>query len=156
MIAGLLLALVAGALVALSMVVQRYALAYETYQVPVFCCTLRRPIVWFLGLIIYGIANGLYAASMNFAPLSLVSSLFVLLLVFNIIFAKLIVGEEPTANKILGAALIISGATATVLGQPGTFGGAGGTGSATLSSGEPQSGPTKPSCRGVGQSSGAH
>ena len=107
------------------MVVQRYALAYEVYMVPVFCCKWRRPFVWFLGLIIYGVANGLYAVAMKLAPLSLVASLFTLLLVFNLIFAKLIIGEEPTPPKLLGAVLIIAGATAAVLGQPGTFGGSG-------------------------------
>ena len=63
MITGILLAFFAGAFIALSMVTQRYALAYETYKVPMLCLSLPRPVVWFLGLIIYGIANGLYAVA---------------------------------------------------------------------------------------------
>ena len=123
MFGGIILSLSAGTFIALSMVTQRYALAYESYRVPVFCCRLPRPAVWFLGLIIYGAANGLYAAAVLLAPLSLVASLYTLLLVFNLLFAKLILGEKLTPPKLVGSLLIIAGATASVLGQPGTFSG---------------------------------
>ena len=122
MITGILLAFFAGAFIALSMVTQRYALAYETYKVPMLCLSLPRPVVWFLGLIIYGIANGLYAVATATAPLSLVASLFTLLLVWNLVFAKLLLGEHLTPPKLAGNGLIILGALCAVLGQPGALG----------------------------------
>ena len=121
MFAGIVLSLAAGAFIALSMVTQRYALACESYKVPLFFCRVPRPIVWFLGLVIYGAANGLYAAAVLLAPLSLVASLFTLLLVWNLVFARYLLGEKLTPPRLAGSLLIILGATASVLGQPGTF-----------------------------------
>lgn len=122
-ILGVILSLGAGCLVALSMVTQRYALSYEDYEVPVLkMCKLPRPAVWFLGLIIYGAANGLYCVAQVCGPLSLISSFFTLLLVFNLIFARLILGEQWTPPKLVGAGLVLLGALISVLGQPGTYG----------------------------------
>ena len=120
---GIILSLGAGCLVALSMVTQRYALSHEDYLVPVLkIWRLPRPAVWFLGLIIYGAANGLYCMAQVCGPLSLISSFFTLLLVFNLVFAKLILGEELTKPKLAGAGLVLLGALISVLGQPGTYG----------------------------------
>ena len=81
MFIGIILSFASGAFVALSMVTQRYALTYPDYKVPVLgIFKLPRPAVWLLGLVLYGAANALFAAAQLFGPLSLMSSLFVLLL----------------------------------------------------------------------------
>ena len=124
LIVGILLSFGSGAFIALSMVTQRYALASESYHVSLFrIVKLPRPAMWFLGLVIYGVANGLYATSLNFAPLSLVASLFTLLLVWNLLFAKLILAERLTMPRRFGSLLIVVGAIVAVLGQPGTLSG---------------------------------
>ena len=46
-------------LLALSMVVQRYALSYPEPQVPICGIKVRRSLAWFFGLVLYGTANGL-------------------------------------------------------------------------------------------------
>jgi hypothetical protein len=123
MFIGIILSFASGAFVALSMVTQRYALTYPDYKVPVLgIFKLPRPAVWLLGLVLYGAANALFAAAQLFGPLSLMSSLFVLLLVWNLFFSRLILGEQLTAPKVAGAALVVLGALCTVLGQPATFG----------------------------------
>jgi hypothetical protein len=116
LIVGIVLSIGAGAFIALSMVTQRYALSHESYHIPLCkCATMSRPMLWFVGLVVYGIANGLYATSLMYAPLSLVASLFTLLLVWNLLFARLILGEELTANRKLGSTTIILGAVVSVL-----------------------------------------
>ena len=74
LIVGALLALLSGACIASSMVLQRYALTYPDYQVPLGCCKLRRPLVWMVGFVAYQAANGLFAAAALFGPLSLLAT----------------------------------------------------------------------------------
>ena len=115
---GAALALLAGAGVALSMVLQRYALTYTLYRVPLLCCELRRPMVWGVGLILYNASNGVLAVATLFGPLSLLASLFTLLLCWNLVFARVWLKEAITAPKLLGALLIVAGASLSVLGTP--------------------------------------
>jgi hypothetical protein len=53
-------------------------------QVPLFGVPLPRHAVWFGGLVLYGGANGFYAMSLVYAPLSLLAGVFTTLLVFNL------------------------------------------------------------------------
>lgn len=60
-----LLTAIAAAGIALSMVIQRYALSHTSRPgidwMPLLCVRLPRELVWFIGLVIYGAANGLQA-----------------------------------------------------------------------------------------------
>lgn len=118
LVIGLLLALCAAASLALAMVIQRYALACPTEMVPLCGFNFPRNIVWFVGLVTYGIANGFYAMSLLFGPLSLLAGVFTTLLVFNMIFAKYFLAEELTPPRVMGAVLILCGAVLCVAGTP--------------------------------------
>ena len=124
---GALLSLLAGALLALSITVQRYALAHPSpHAMPLLCCHMTRPAVWSIGLAIYLAANGLFAYSSTLAPLTLASTMYTLLLVWNLAFAALLLKERVTRRDAAGAGLIVVGATLSVVGTPGdapnTFG----------------------------------
>ena len=75
-VVGAILATLSGACIALSMVLQRYALSYSEYRVPLLCCKLHRPVVWTIGFIAYQSANGLFAAAALMGPLSLLATLY--------------------------------------------------------------------------------
>ena len=106
------------AFLALSMTIQRYALAYPTYKVFFLCCRLARPFVWWIGFSCYFFANLLFAYASTLTPLTLNATLFTLLLVWNLIFARCMLHEKLTYTKILGAAVIVIGACVSVLGTP--------------------------------------
>ena len=118
MIIGLLLALAAGAALALSMVVQRYALSADPRGVVVCGVACPPNVLWFFGLVGYGAANGLYVAALRYAPLTLAASVFTSLLVFNCIFARFLLNETLTPPKLAGCGLIVAGVCLVVLGSP--------------------------------------
>uniref|UniRef100_A0A7S4F4V2 Magnesium transporter n=1 Tax=Chrysotila carterae TaxID=13221 RepID=A0A7S4F4V2_CHRCT len=118
LIAAALLALCGAALLALSMVVQRYALAHPGPRVKMLCWKTTRMRAWVVGLVIYGVANGVYAAALSFGPLSVLGSLFTTLLVFNMIFARYMLGEELEPPRVIGALIILIGATCCAVSTP--------------------------------------
>mgnify|MGYP007078109165 CR=1 FL=1 len=74
---GLVLALAAAAVVAFSMVLQRYALSYpEGRRVPLLCTTCKPGRAWGVGVAIYTAGNLLYTAALLFGPLSLLGGVF--------------------------------------------------------------------------------
>ena len=99
LVIGCGLAFSAAAALALSMVTQRYAPGLHTDEVPLCGTVFGRNTVWFMGLVGYGVANGLYAVSLMFGPLAVLASVFTTLLVFNMLFARLFLGEELTPEK---------------------------------------------------------
>lgn len=103
---GILLAFIAAAGIGFAMVIQRYGLIHDRFR------------VWFAGLAIYGAANGLQAASLTFGPLFLLGGVFTLLLVFNLVFARVILGEETTVLKLCGALVMIGGVAMAVNAAP--------------------------------------
>lgn len=115
---GIILTLCGAASIALSMVFQRYALSYPEPRVPVGPCRLPRLVAWFVALICYGAANGFYAVALNFGPLSLLAGVFSTLLVFNMIFARWLLGEVLTPPKTAGSVLILLGVCCAVAGAP--------------------------------------
>ena len=115
---GAIMAVTSGACIALSMVVQRYALAYPRHMVRFFCCDMRRSFVWIIGFLFYLAANGLFAMASLMGPLSLNATLFTLLLVWNLIFARGILHETLTPPRTMGAVVIVIGAGLSVLGTP--------------------------------------
>ena len=96
---GIILAICAAACIGISMVTQRYSLASLDEFPRFFCCRLSKGKGWFIGLILYGVANGLQAASLTLGPLFLLGGVFTLLLVFNLLFARIILNESVTAPK---------------------------------------------------------
>lgn len=115
---GIVLTLCGAGSIAISMVFQRYALSYPDAKVPVGPFMLPRLVAWFIGLISYGAANGFYAAALNFGPLSLLAGVFSTLLVFNMIFARWLLGEVLTLHKTAGSILILLGVCCIVAGAP--------------------------------------
>lgn len=67
---------------------------------------------------LYGAANGLYSPGLLFAPLSLMGSIFTLLLIFNMFFAKHILEEVLTPPKVAGSVIIVIGVSCVAFGTP--------------------------------------
>jgi len=119
---GVGMTLAGAALLAFSMVMQRYALSYPADRIPVFCLHLPKDIVWFSGLIIYGAANALKIIAQPFGPWSVLSSVWTLLLVFNLILARCLLAETITRAKFVGSCVVIGGAVLCMLGTPAAGG----------------------------------
>lgn len=118
---GAILCVFAAFIMACSMTLQRYALAYPEDMVPL-CCSKRtrlpRMRLWFLGLVVYGIANGFYTVGLNFAPLSMCGAIFATVLVFNLFFASFFLGEQLSKKKVLGCMLVLVGVVVCALSAP--------------------------------------
>ena len=80
---GVIISLFGAVLVALSMVLQRFALTYPTERVPLCGIKLKRNAVWVIGLVIYGAGNGANAVAQQMAPLSLLSATFTTCLLYT-------------------------------------------------------------------------
>lgn len=102
--------LIGACLLALSMVMQRYALAYPEPRVPFGRFQVRKNVLWFGGLLLYAAANGFKIVGFNLASMTVLASVFTSLLVFNLIFARWLLREEVTAPKVAGSVLILVGA----------------------------------------------
>eukprot|EP00812_Abedinium_dasypus_P013486 NODE_698_length_1401_cov_248.054978.p1 GENE.NODE_698_length_1401_cov_248.054978~~NODE_698_length_1401_cov_248.054978.p1 ORF type:complete len:427 (+),score=109.13 NODE_698_length_1401_cov_248.054978:83-1282(+) len=100
------------------MVVQRHALSYPEPSVPLLCFKLPRNVAWLVGLIGYALANGLYGAALQLGPFALLASVFTTLLVFNMIFARLLLGEELTQPRIAGSLLVCLGVALITVATP--------------------------------------
>jgi len=113
MVFGIILAAIGAALLALGMSVQRYAftkdppISFLGWQLPTFW-------VWLVGLLIYFAANGVYAFSLLFAPLSLLAGIFTTLLLWNLYIGKRVLNEELTRQKYQGAIVVMLGVILTV------------------------------------------
>jgi len=117
---GAICGLIAAAVLALGMVLQRYAFVakYGETTVPVLCCVLGRNCCWVCGLLLYGVAQAFYSAGLLMAPLSLLGSVFTLLLVFNMIFARYFLKEPLTPPRVASALVILLGVTLCAVGTP--------------------------------------
>jgi hypothetical protein len=118
---GIIMTLLGALTLALSMALQRYGLAHKQRLIPI-CFgrgpKLHREVVWFFGLILYGVANAFKVLAAPCAPWSILSSVWTCLLVFNIIIAKVVLHEKPTWPKVASALVILLGAIVVVLGSP--------------------------------------
>lgn len=118
---GVVLTLLGAFTLALSMTFQRYGLGAAERSIPIFFGRgprIHRELVWFFGLVLYGVANGLKVAAAPLAPWSILSCVWTCLLVFNLVIARLCLGEMPTWPKVSGALVILAGAVVCVLGTP--------------------------------------
>ena len=119
LVVGVVLSFIGAIMLGLAMPLQRYALTYPEARVPL-CggCIVSKNVAWVLSLCVYGAANGLNASAQQMAPLSLLSSVFTLMIVFNAIFARIILKEELTRPKLLGGGTILLGIVIAVTGFP--------------------------------------
>ena len=85
---GIILTAAGAAVLALSLVAQRYALSYPGDRVPMCGLHLHRDVAWFAGLLLYGAANGLKVVGLRYGALEVLASVFTLVLVFNLVFAR--------------------------------------------------------------------
>jgi len=106
---GVVLAAIGACCLALAMSVQRYALKTPPPVPFLFGYKLGQFWVWFCGLLIYWVANGLFAVSLIYAPLALLGAIFTTLLVWNLLFGRLLLREHITKIKAAGAMLIMVG-----------------------------------------------
>ena len=123
LVIGLMFTLMGAAALALSMIVQRYALSYPSDSVPFGCIRLRRNVAWFIGLLFYIVANVLKVIALNYGPLTVFGSVFTTLLIFNLVFARWLLREVVTPPKVVGAVLIVLGGGVVCGGTPGLTGG---------------------------------
>lgn len=115
---GVILAAFGAACLALAMSVQRYGLTTPP-PVPFLCVfELKQFWVWFCGLLIYWVANGLFALSLIYAPLALLGAIFTTLLVWNLLFGWLLLGEKITLIKAAGALCIMIGVALIGIASP--------------------------------------
>ena len=119
-IIGCALAVMAGSLVALSMVINRYSLAHATAQrIRCIPFVVQPWMVWIIAMVVYNLgATGLASVAQLFVPLSLFACLFVTLLVVNLFLARWMLGERVTPPKVAGAFTILAGAAMSAVGTP--------------------------------------
>jgi len=117
-ILGVLFAGIGAACLALAMSVQRFALVTPP-PVPLLCFELPQFVVWFSGLLIYWVANGLFAVALIFAPLALLGAIFTTLLVWNLFFGWYLLDEKVTMIKAIGATVIMVGVSLIGIATPG-------------------------------------
>ena len=114
---AIVLTAAAACLLSFSLILQRYALAHKDPSVPFLFWRLPRNVVWFCGLVLYGGANGLKVVGFQYGPLSVLSSVFTLVLVFNLGLARLILHEWLTVPKVIGSLVIVGGAALAAVGS---------------------------------------
>ena len=112
---GVVVTFVGAAMLALSMSVQRYALAHTEGRVPMLGRTLPRTGAWCVGLALYGVANVCKVLGFQFASFTILASVFTTLLGFNLIFGRWLLKEEITLAKAAGTGFIFIGAEAKQL-----------------------------------------
>lgn len=102
------------------LVLQRYSMACHSDDdtVRVIGCRMRRGPAWCLGLMTYGSGNGVYTIAMQFAPVSLLTTVFAVALVMNAILSKYIMGEAVDRPGAAGYVLILVGIGVSAVGLP--------------------------------------
>ena len=107
---GILLTLCGAVTLALSMVIQRYALAHPSPTIPYCGLQIKKGRVWAFGLLLYIFANVFKVIGLMFGPMTVLSSVFTTLLIFNLVIANKLLDERITPPKVAGAILILVGA----------------------------------------------
>ena len=107
----------------MGLVLQRYALSYPSPaghegRVSVCGCHMRRGGAWCLGLLTYGSGNGIYTIAMQFAPVSLLTTVFAVALVMNAALSRLVMRESIDGRGAVGYLLILVGIAVSSVGLP--------------------------------------
>lgn len=116
---GVLFAGAGAASLALAMSVQRYALVTPAPVPFIFGIEVGQFTAWFSGLLIYWVANGLFAVALIFAPLALLGAIFTTLLVWNLFIGRWLLNEKITLVKAIGATIIMIGVSLIGIATPG-------------------------------------
>eukprot|EP00811_Abedinium_folium_P034752 NODE_7608_length_1564_cov_5.897008.p1 GENE.NODE_7608_length_1564_cov_5.897008~~NODE_7608_length_1564_cov_5.897008.p1 ORF type:complete len:520 (+),score=108.61 NODE_7608_length_1564_cov_5.897008:176-1561(+) len=103
---------------AFSTVLQRYVLSYPERSVPLLGLVLPRNAAWLVALMCFAFGNCLYGASLQLGPFALLASVFTTMLVFNLLFAHLILGEKLTKPTIAACFLVCLGVTLSAIATP--------------------------------------
>ena len=74
--------------------------------------------MYFAGLCLYGVANGLKITGYNLGPITVLGSIFSSTLVFNLLFARFMLKETITRPKIASSLAIVAGAILCTIGAP--------------------------------------
>ena len=130
---GIALEVLAGAMLSLSLVIQRHALIHEHQgddsddnKVPLGCCRLRRLHAWAAGIVFFILASVVKIVGYNMGPITILGSVFVgVVLVTNLILGYSLLEEELTPTKVFGSLVVLIGAVmctaATPSGVPTSF-----------------------------------
>jgi drug/metabolite transporter (DMT)-like permease len=78
-----------------------------------FCQRNRANLIWMLGFSLWGAGNGIYFLALHYAALSLLTSLFATVIIFNGILAWKFLGENIRKQDVFGWALICVGTSLT-------------------------------------------
>ena len=108
------------------LVLQRYALSSpsapgsdaDSDKVLVFGVALRRNVAWSLGMFTYGSGNAVYTVAMQYAPVSLLTTVFAIALVLNAILSWKVMGETTDANGAVAYGGIMLGIGVSSVGLP--------------------------------------
>ena len=92
----------------------------EPFRMTCLCTFTAKPwMVWVVGMAWYNVgAVAIFSVANLFIPLVLVACLFITVLVFNLIIARLWLKEAITPYKVAGSAMIIAGAGMAAAGTP--------------------------------------
>jgi hypothetical protein len=85
---GIVLTLFGAITLALSMTIQRYALAHPSPTIPYCGLQIKKGRVWGFGLLLYLFANVFKVVGLMYGPMTVLSSVFTTLLIFNLVIAK--------------------------------------------------------------------
>ena len=118
LVISIVLTIAGAAVLAFSMTVQRYGLAHEKAYIRFCGCNWHRLLIWFVGICLYGVANGLKVTAFNLGPFSVLGSVFTVVLCFNLAFARWLLKERITMPKMLSSATIVVGAVVCTIGAP--------------------------------------
>ena len=118
LVVSIVLTVAGAAVLAYSMTVQRYGLAHPERYISLCGRRIHRLLVWFAGICLYGVANGLKVTAFNLGPFSVLGSVFTVVLVFNLLFARKLLGEALTWPKLLSSGTILVGAVTCTIGAP--------------------------------------
>jgi hypothetical protein len=119
-VVSIFLTIIGAAVLAYSMVVQRYGLAHPDQHILLCGCRWHRLLVWLMGTILYGVANGFKVTALNLGPVAVLGSVFSTTLVFNLLFARRLLHEEITTPKVASSLAILVGAVVCTIGAPST------------------------------------
>ena len=118
LVVSILLTVAGAAVLAYSMTVQRYGLAHPERYIHLCGRRIHRLLVWFAGICLYGVANGLKVVAFNLGPFSVLGSVFTVVLVFNLLFARSLLGEALSWPKLASSGTILVGAVTCTIGAP--------------------------------------
>eukprot|EP01051_Picozoa_sp_SAG22_P017817 SAG22_NODE_2841_length_2163_cov_1.521802_1_plen_352_part_00 len=115
------LAVLGAAAYAGGLVTQRYSLSAPESrpgQVLIFGVSVRRNIGWATGMVVYTSANCIYTVAMQYAPITLLTTVFAVALAMNAALSRAVLGETVDRNGVIGYGIIVAGIGISAVGLP--------------------------------------